>query len=139
MNTHIRAMLSSHPIRKGEPLDAIARCIEMCLDCAETCRICADACLSEEEVADLRRCIRLNLDCADLCAVTARLTGRRAGPGSETPVRDMLHACMEACRLCAEECHHHAAHHDHCRVCAEACDACSTACREALSQVSAVQ
>ena len=117
-----------HPQPGDRLTEALARCVEHCADCAQVCLACADACLGEEMVADLRQCIRLDLDCATLCAATTAIAMRQTG--YDRRVIDLtLHACAEACRLCAEECVRH--RHDHCRICAQACRACESACLEA--------
>jgi hypothetical protein len=126
-----RQMIATHPDVRGNINDALIAAIDECYACAQTCASCADACLAEPTVADLRQCIRYNLDCADVCAATASLANRRTGSNEEV-IRKMLDACITACRLCAEECGRHAAHHEHCRVCAEECRACEQACQAAL-------
>jgi hypothetical protein len=40
---------------------------------------------------------------------------------------------VASCRACGDECEHHAAMHEHCRVCAEACRRCEQACRQLLA------
>jgi hypothetical protein len=131
LNT-IEAMLRTHPdgASPGD-LPILTACVEACFRCAETCTACADACLSEPHVQDLRMCIRLNLDCADICDATGHVTARQTLPNKEV-MRTLLQACMTACRACGDECHKHAAMHEHCRVCAEVCRACEEACRRLL-------
>lgn len=135
---HVQAMISAHPGAHGSTDDVLVRCIEQCLDCAEACTACADACLAEEMVAELRRCIRLDLDCADICEVTARVAGRRTG-GDANVLRLTLETCAAICRVCGEECDHHAGRHEHCRICAEACHACERACRAAMGGLPQLQ
>ena len=118
---HARAMLSTPPAAPAFPEDALARCLEGCLDFFQACTSCADACLSEPDPATQRACIRRCQDCADLCAVTVRLLSKQ------------LEACREACRLCAEECEKHAGHMEHCKVCGEVCRACEGACTALLN------
>ena len=128
MQTH--AMIATHPDVAGRTNDALIAAIDAAYSCAQTCTSCADACLAEDMVAQLRQCIRLNLDCADVCAATAAMANRRTGSNQEL-LRTMLEACVEACRICGDECARHASHHEHCRICAESCRDCEQACREA--------
>ncbi len=104
--------------------------------CALTCTSCADACLAEEQVQELVRCIRLNLDCADVCNATGSVLTRQTSPDPGL-ARNMLEACAEACRVCAQECERHARHHEHCRVCAEACRRCEQVCQDLRSSIGA--
>lgn len=133
---HTREMLATHPRSPNGKVDALTSCIEACFDCAQTCTSCADACLGEQDVASVVKCIRLNLDCADVCDTTGRLVSRRTEVDVGT-VRAQLQACIEACRVCGEECEKHAGHMEHCRVCAEACRACKQACEALLGSFSA--
>jgi hypothetical protein len=125
---HVAAMMKTHPRPIGRPEDAFAGCIEACHDCSATCLICADACLSEEMIEELRACIRLDLDCADICRATAAVLSRQA----QGTFRELLAACIAACRRCGDECAKHASHHAHCRICAEVCRACAQSCEHAL-------
>jgi Domain of Unknown Function (DUF326) len=127
---HVTKMLETHP--QATANEALARCIEQCFACALSCTSCADACLAEEQVQELVRCIRLNLDCADVCDATGRVLTRQTSTEPRL-ARSMLDACVQACRICAEECERHAPHHEHCRVCAEACRRCEQACEELRS------
>jgi hypothetical protein len=129
---HVTKMLETHP--QATANGALARCIEHCFACALSCTSCADACLAEEQVQELVRCIRLNLDCADVCDATGRVLTRQTSTEPQL-ARSMLDACVQACRICAEECERHASHHEHCRVCAEACRRCEQACEELLSSI----
>lgn len=110
----------------------LVACIEACIECAQACTACADACLSEESVARLAKCVRTNSDCADVCAATARLLSRHTGHDANVTAQ-MLHACVKACRACADECGRHAAHHEHCRICAEVCRQCERMCDELVA------
>jgi hypothetical protein len=78
-------------------------------------------------VAELVRCIRLNNDCADVCTATGRIIARLTEPDASL-INAQLQACIEACRVCTEECERHADMHEHCAVCAESCRACQRAC-----------
>lgn len=95
--------------------------VQILLDCAAACETCAAACLYEEDPAMMARCIETDRDCADICTLGARLLLRDSENANH-----YLTACVEACRLCAEECKKH--NNDHCRQCAEACDRCADAC-----------
>lgn len=129
-------MIRTHPQARGAVDDPLIACIEACYACAQTCVACADACLAEPGVERLKQCIRLNLDCADACGAAGAMASRRTG-SNPAGLAAMLRACVEACRLCGEECRLHAEAHDHCRVCAEACRRCEGACREALEALGA--
>jgi hypothetical protein len=111
----------------------IAR-VDACAECASACSACADACLGQEEVANLRECIRLNLDCADVCAATGAVVSRLTRP-HRTPMKALLHACIEVCRTCGGSCASHAGMHSHCRSCAEVCRNCELACAALLDAV----
>ncbi len=129
---HAEAMISTHPQARGHVNDALAACIESCLDCAQTCTACADACLGESSIATLSQCIRLNLDCAEFCATVARVGSRRTTGNAET-LRRLVELCADVCRQCAEECQSHGGHHRHCAICAETCRSCEKACRTAAA------
>lgn len=132
--THIAEMLRTHPKGTGMDMDVLTECIDACYDCAQSCTACADACLAEQAVQELARCIRLNLDCADVCATTGNMMTRLTGPEGAV-LRKQLEACVEACRVCAQECERHANMHEHCRICAEACRRCEQACQRALQSM----
>ena len=123
-------MIATHPDVQGNINRDLIEAIEAAYACAQTCTSCADACLAEEMVAELRQCIRLNLDCADVCDTTGRVLSRWGEERIQTAV---LEACLQACRLCAEECERHADMHEHCRVCAVACRECEEACDRLLA------
>jgi hypothetical protein len=126
----IAELLAAHP--QVTPSEALVRCIEECFTCAVACTSCADADLAEEDVGGLRQCIRLCLDCADVCDATGQVLTRQTSPEPHL-TRSLLEACLRACRLCAEECERHAAHHEHCRICAEICRRCEQACDDLLA------
>jgi uncharacterized protein DUF326 len=130
--TTTQEMLRTHPLASIK--DGIAECIEATYECAQVCSICADACLSEQNVADMRRCIGMNLNCATICHATGEMLTRES-VWDPSMVRAQLQACIEACRMCADECQHHASHMEHCRVCAEECRRCEEACRHLLQQI----
>ena len=131
----VQEMLRTHPSPAANA-EALARCIEQCFACAQSCTVCADACLGESDVAELTRCIRLNLDCANVCEATGKILSRQteAQPDLLTAI---VQACVNACRVCGEECERHAEHHEHCRVCGEACRRCKQACEEVLTTLAA--
>src|SRR5262249_34450202 len=120
---HVQQMIASHPRVMGQTNDTLVRCIEACYDCAQTCTACADASLREKTNKPLLQATRLSLDCGDIGAATGAIGTRRTAT-SEDVMRTMLEACIVACRICADECGLHAAHHEHCRICAETCRSC---------------
>jgi Domain of Unknown Function (DUF326) len=131
---HVAELLAAHP--QGRPSEALVRCIEECFACLVDCTSCADADVAEEDVQELRHCVRLCLDCADVCDATGKVLTRQTSSEPRL-TRSLLEACLQACRLCAEECEQHAAHHEHCRVCAETCRRCEEACAKLLASFSA--
>src|SRR5258705_10491286 len=73
-------MLETYPADLGRvDRQALAACIEACMECAQACTACADACLGEDPAANLGRCIRTNLDCADVAETTGRGLARHTG------------------------------------------------------------
>jgi hypothetical protein len=132
----IEMMLRSHPRADQQRSVDYAEALKALSTCAEICTSCADACLGEpEHLERLRRCITANLDCADVCAAGARVLVRQ----TETPnelVQAQLHACVIACRACADECEVHSEMHDHCRICAETCRYCQERCNFLLGEIS---
>jgi Domain of Unknown Function (DUF326) len=130
-----RQMLDYYPREVNVDRGLLVRCIEDCYDCSESCTQCADDCLGEESVHALTTCIRLNLDCSDICATTGRVVSRRTGYDPAV-TSEVLRACIQACRSCADECNIHAAHGmEHCRVCAEECRRCEESCQELLAAI----
>jgi len=129
---HAREILASSPSPiPGVDVGLLAEAAQAAFDCAQACTACANACLGEPQVQELVRCIRLNLHCADLCDTTGRLISRQESPQL---ARAILQACVLACRLCAEECEHHAGM-EHCRICADACRRCEQACERVLTEL----
>jgi hypothetical protein len=130
--TFAQRMIETNPTPAPMNANQMATCIDACYECAQTCSACADACLGEDDVQMLSRCIRLNLDCADVCNALGSILSRQIAfePQMASAVLD---ACVEACRLCGDECERHASEHEHCRVCAEACRRCEDACNDVLS------
>jgi len=131
MHQTVTEMLRATPRGPFIQEDALARCIDACLDCAQACVACADACLGEDDVKLLARCIRLDLDCADVCETTGRVLSRQEQPDLEL-LRRATELCELACAKCAEECARHR-HHEHCRICEQSCHACQQACRQLLA------
>lgn len=131
---HVQQMTRTHPDVQGRFSAPLIRCVEECYACAQSCTACADACLAEKAVVQLKQCIRLNLDCADICEMVGAMGTRRTG--SDVGIlRRAIELCAEACRVCGEECAHHAQQHEHCKICAEACRQCEAACRDAIREV----
>ncbi|EMG36970.1 hypothetical protein PCS_02249 [Desulfocurvibacter africanus PCS] len=131
-----RDMLEHHKAAGRMDRESLVRCIEACYECAQTCAMCADACLAEDEVKRLARCIRLDLDCMDICVATGNALSRQVGVEPAIQ-RAQVEACMEACRVCADECDKHAKMHEHCRICSEMCDTCKNACKVLLGNLEA--
>jgi hypothetical protein len=123
-------MIRTHPQAREVP--GLTECVEACFDCAQTCIACADACLAEQDVASLVRCIRLNQDCASICQASGEVLSRLTEMDKGI-VRLQLQACIEACRVCGDECERHGRHMEHCRICAEVCRRCGEACTRLLA------
>jgi len=130
--SHAQQMLETHPRSIQVEAGALVACIEACLDCEQSCTACADADLGEPDIETMLRCITLCLNCSDICTSTERVLTRQTEFVPEL-ARVVLQACIEACRLCGDECERHAHHHEHCRICAEVCRRCEQACKDALS------
>jgi hypothetical protein len=128
--TDARAMLETSPTEIGFATDDLVAAIEACFSCAQSCSACADACLAEEMVSDLRHCITINLNCADVCMAAGQVLSRHASYAAAM-TRAVLRACVEACRLCADECGGHT-DMQHCQVCAAACRRCEEVCSALL-------
>ena len=131
---HAHDIIAAHPQVRGQPNEALIRCVEDCYDCAQACTSCADACIGESMVQHMTQCIRTCLDCADVCVTTGALASRRTGSNAQLIAR-MLQVCEDACRICAQECQRHARDMPHCRICADACLRCETACRQAAASM----
>jgi hypothetical protein len=128
------AMLDAYPSETFLGKQLLTRCIETCVECAQACVACADADLGEDTISHLVKCARLNLDCADMCETTGRVLTRQTGYDRDM-IRAIAQACVQACKLCGDECDRHAQMHEHCRVCAEVCHRCQTACEEVVAAV----
>jgi hypothetical protein len=136
--SYAREMLETYPGTVALDAATLVECIEACFDCDQSCSACADADLAEEEVGHMRRCITMCLNCSEVCAATGRILSRQT-EFDKAVARAALQACVEVCRLCAEECERHARemNMEHCRVCAESCRRCERACRDTLSALGA--
>ena len=130
--TTTERMIATHPFSSAR--EHLVETLQTVADCAQVCSICADACLNEPTVINLTRCITINLDCATICDATAAVLTRQ-GLDQPSILTAQLKACMEACRVCGEECERHATMMEHCRVCAAQCRRCEAACRELLDQI----
>lgn len=133
---HTEALSRSHRGVAPHANGALVSAIDTCFDCTQSCVACGDACLAEERPSQLARCIRICGECADICDVTGRLLSRRF-PDRPQIWETQLRACIVACRMCAEECEQHAAHHEHCRICADACRECERACQTMIGTLGA--
>jgi hypothetical protein len=130
--SHAQRILETEPRTLGIEISILAAAIDECFDCAQSCTACADADLGEPDVETLIACITLCHNCSDICLSTGRLLSRQTEFVPEL-ARVALQACIEACRLCGDECERHAHHHEHCRICEEVCRQCEQACSDALT------
>jgi hypothetical protein len=113
--------------------NALVECIRACFDCAQACTADADADLAEPQVQMMIRCIRLCRDCADVCVATGNMLSRQTAFDPAT-ARAMLQACALECKVCGDECEHHAQQgFAHCQTCMDACRRCEQACNTVLS------
>jgi hypothetical protein len=109
-------------------VNALVEGIRACYDCAQACIADADADLAEPRIQAMIRCIRLCLDCADVCLATGGILSRQTAFDPPT-ARAALQACVQICRVCGDECEHHAQMgFVHCQTCLEACRRCEQAC-----------
>lgn len=111
--------------------DTLGNAIDMLFECAASCTACADACLAEDDPSKLRDCITLDNVCAEICTATARSLARIT-QGSYSVLAKQLEACIEACRVCGEECRRHADMHEHCAACADVCESTEKVARDLL-------
>jgi len=131
----VASVLSTHPFASASSFqNALIPALQHLAACIEACTSCADACLAEDTVVQLRRCIRLNLDCADICSTTSRILSRQTESVGDL-LHAQLHACVLACGLCADECHHHRKMHEHCLHCEQCCRKCQEACNLLLGEI----
>lgn len=126
-----RELLRAHPASTAIDEDALVECIEMCYECAQACTACADACLGQDADLNVTGCIRTCLDCADICQVTGRILTRLARP-APTIQRGQVSACMNVCRVCAEQCRRND-DNPSCEICADSCERCQRACEVVLN------
>jgi hypothetical protein len=134
MTTTTMAMLDAYPGNTVLDKRLLTRCIETCLECGQACTACADADLGEQTIAELVKCARLDLDCADVCGTTGRVLSRQTGYDRDLTLA-VVQACVQACRVCGDECERHATMHEHCRICAEVCRRCQKVCEEVLAAI----
>src|SRR5258706_9111263 len=87
--------------------NALVAAIQACFDCAQACTADADADLAEPQVQTMIRCIRLCRDCADVCLATGGMLSRQTAFEPAT-ARAALPACTQICKVCRDECEHHA-------------------------------
>ncbi len=117
------------------PVDAktLEECIRACFDSAQACTADADADLAEPRVQEMIRCIRLCRDCTDVCLATGNILSRQTAFDPPT-ARAVLQACALLCKVCGDECEHHAQMgFVHCQTCLEACRRCEQACNAVLA------
>ncbi len=136
-------MTYAAPISQADPskppvdATALVECIRACFDCAQACIADADADLAEPRVQEMIRCIRLCRDCADVCLATGGILSRQTAFDPAT-ARAALQACALSCKVCGDECQHHAQMgFVHCQSCMEACRRCERACNVVLSFLAA--
>jgi hypothetical protein len=130
---NLEDLLQTHPRAHPRLLPSVAKAAQALADCAAACTVCADACLAEDAVAHLRRCIRTDVDCAEICLAGSHLLLRQTETDPRL-VREMLHACVMACQVCADECELH--DHEHCVNCAALCRVAQEACNLLIGVIS---
>ncbi len=136
--TYTAPISHANPSKPSVEEDALVEGIRACFDCAQACTADADADLGEQQVQTMIRCIRLCLDCADVCLATGRILSRQTA-FDPTTARAALQACVQTCKVCGDECEHHAQHGIvHCRTCMEACRRCEQACNVLLTLLSSL-
>src|SRR5262245_59046071 len=121
--SHARQILETYPRTVQVEAGVLVACIEACFDCAQSCTACADADRAEPDVLTMLRCITLCENCSDICLATGKVLSRQTEFVPQL-ARSVVAACLDACRICAEECERHAHHHEHCRLCEEVCRTC---------------
>jgi hypothetical protein len=133
--TYAAPISQADPSKPSVDMNALVEGIQACFDCAQACTADADADLGEQQVQTMIRCIRLCLDCADVCLATGRILSRQTA-FEPTTARATLQACALTCKVCGDECQHHAQMgFAHCRTCMEACRRCEQACNTILSSL----
>src|SRR5260370_49743 len=84
-----------------------------------------------------RRC-RLRRECAYVCRETGGMPWRQTAFDPAT-ARAALQACAQICKVCGDECEHHAQRgFAHCQTCMEACRRCEQACNALLTLVASL-
>jgi hypothetical protein len=131
--TFAAPLVQSNPSRPFGDVQALVECIQACFDCAQACTADADADLAEPQALEMLRCICLCHDCADVCLATGNLLSRQTAFDPPT-AHAVLQACALECKVCGDECQHHAKHgFAHCQTCLEACRRCERACNAVLA------
>jgi hypothetical protein len=119
-------------------VNALVEGIRACYDYAEACLVDADADLAEPHTLEMVRCIRLCLECADVCLATGAMLLRQTSFDPAT-ARGTLQACVQTCKVCGDDCEHHAQHGiAHCQTCMKACRRCEQACTTILTLLTPV-
>jgi len=137
--TYAAPIVQANPSKPSVDVNALVEGIRACFECAQACTADADADLAEPQVQAMIRCIRLCLDCADVCLATGRILSRQTA-FDPTTARAALQACVQTCKVCGDECEHHAQlGMAHCRTCMQACRRCEQACTTLLTLVSSLQ
>lgn len=126
-----KRIIETAPVKLAVDAATLGEAIHTFQECAAACTACADACLAEDEVEQLRNCITLDNVCAEICTATANVMSRIAY-GSYDVLKAQLQACIEACRVCGDECRSHADMHEHCAACAEQCERTEQVARDLL-------
>ena len=107
--SYAKQLLDSRPRKSGVDAALLTRTIDSLTDCAQACIADTDDDLGEQNLSDMVTCIRLCLDCADVCLATGKILSRQTAFDLAT-ARAALQACEETCRVCGDECQHHAQH-----------------------------
>jgi len=102
---------------------AMDECIEACLDCHRLCLATVAHCLTKGGVHAEARHIQIMLDCAQICAVCADLMIR----GSDHSAH-LCRECVEICSECATSCANHSKADEMMRACAETSRRCADEC-----------
>ncbi len=96
--------------------------VQALAECHAACNHCFNSCLEEKDVHMMTNCIKQDKECAEVCIMASSLVASNSGL-----TKEILHLCISACEMCANECKKH--HYDHCQECAKACSECAEACR----------
>jgi len=90
----------------------------------------------ETSLEALAKCIRLCLDCADICGATGRVVSRQTEYDANVTraiLQACEQACRSCGEECAKHGEHGM---EHCAVCAEQCRRCEQACADLLQAIS---